>query len=144
MELRAGTIVRFRYQGVNTEDNQKEVLVLQPEWQGKMHALDLKRVTPAEREVLFELFDPRTYEPGHRSRYPLVEDVRRRMDPLEEVKNPMAFYTKFVKVFLRTAGDCYRTYFSARMNGVQIVRESGVRGRQYNPRPLFSKPLFKK
>ena len=134
-----GQIVRFTYHGTNDQPGEqfKEVLVLHPNWLGKMHGLDLKRMTAAQREVLDAVFHP---DPGGAPhRLPLVNDIRRRMNVLEEAKNPVSFYNKFVRVFLRTAGDVYRTYDSARMINPTIVKQTDVRGGVTNPKPLFHK-----
>jgi hypothetical protein len=83
----------------STGDKFKEVFVLTPLWQNKMHGLDLKRCTPAEREVLEAILDPDLKDKPHR--IPLVNDIKRRMDPIELIRNPVVFYTKFVKPFMR-------------------------------------------
>ena len=130
----AGDFIKFTYTGPKTEDRYKEVLVLHPGWNGEMHAIDLKRVTPAERRVLEAIMDPKTKEKGHP--YPLVNDILRRMDPIEELKNPLSFYHKFVKPFIRDK-DCYRRYKLVNVTGVQTMQKSAMEGRQINPKPLF-------
>ena len=115
-------------------DRYKEVLVLHPNWRGKMHGIDLKRLTTAEREVLNAILDPETKNKPHR--LPLVNDIVRRMDPLEEIKNPQTFYSKFVKVFLKNK-DAYRTYHPNRMLSVTVVQKTNVTGKLINPKPLF-------
>lgn len=145
--FKAGQIIRFTYshppQGIDehTGDRFKEVLVLHPNWQRKVHAVDLKRLTLAEREVLHEVLDPATRESvkaGKRSRIPLVNDIVTRMNPLEEIKNPVSFYSRFIKVFLRNK-DAYRQYHPERMSRVTVVKESDVTGKVINPNPLFHK-----
>jgi hypothetical protein len=144
---KAGEIIRFTYNHLptgideHTGDRFKEVLVLHPNWQRKVHAIDLKRLTLAEREVLREVLDPKTRESvkaGKRSRIPLVNDIVTRMNPLEEIKNPVSFYSRFVKVFLRNK-DAYRQYHPDRMSNVTVVKESNVTGKVINPNPLFHK-----
>lgn len=133
-----GSIVRFTYDhkfiDEDTGDKYKEVLVLNPKWMGKLHGIDLKRLTSAEREVLQAVFDPQWKQKPHR--LPLVRDILKRMDPLEEVKNPLSFYNKFVRVFLRNK-DAYRQYWPTRMSGVTLVKISSVKGSVFNPKPLF-------
>lgn len=137
-----GQVIRFTYThspdriDEATGDRYKEVFVLNPNWQNKVHGIDMKRLTLAEREVLVAVFDPKT-KPGQH-RLPIVNDVLRRMNPREEVKNPMSFYQKFVKVFLRNK-DAYRIYEHPRMTGVTVVKESAVSGSVTNPKPLFHK-----
>jgi hypothetical protein len=118
-------------------DRQKEVFVLHPLWHSRVHALDLKRMTEAERETLRAIFDPETKKKGPH-KFPLVNDILRRMNPLEEVKNPQTFYHKFVKVFIRNK-DVYRQYDPSRMVNATVVRPSRVKGNVENPKPLFHK-----
>lgn len=131
----AGTIIKFTY-NEDVEDIYKEVFVLHPSWNGKIHGIDLKRLTPAEVKVIEAIFDPSTKDSGHP--YPLVNDIIRRMDPVEEIKNPLSFYHKFVKVFLRNK-DAYRQYWPHKMVGVVIVKKTSVAGHVINPKPLFRK-----
>ena len=219
--LRPGAIVRFTYRhhtGLKKDevaDDSKEVLILHPNHSGTLHAIDLKRLTQAERDVLMAIFDEnwvskvrwqmsddeadavkklygdamvakindmllnhdkaglsfleknwadveerlknftqkerlsmttlrtriRTGTTKHR--LPLVNDILKRMDPLEEVRFPQQFYTKFVKVFLgigRGIGnfkDAYRTYFPSRMQGVTLMKSSDVGGGMNASKPLF-------
>lgn len=141
---KAGEFLKFAYHaevpyGEKPSDLNKEVLVLHPLWQNEMHAIDLGRLTLAQKEVLMELFDEKTYQANApQSRFPLVEDVKRRMNVLEEVKNPVSFYVKFVKVFLKGA-DAYRRYNPAHMTNVKVIKHSEVKGKVTNPKPLFRK-----
>lgn len=131
-------------------------MVLHPNWGGKLHAIDLKRLTPAERQVLMEVLDPKTYEPGYRSKHSLVEDIKKRMNVLNEIKNPLSFYHKFVRPFIK-GKDVYRQYETARMSNPVVSKNpssSGAMGSQStaptrNTGGLFKKPsqaqpLFKK
>ena len=133
-------MVKFTYRGLregaDPVDAFKEVLVLHPNWQGKMHGLDLKRMTPAEKEVLDAVMDPA--QKGQKHRLPLVNDILRRMDPVQEIKNPVSFYSKFVKVFIRNK-DVYRTYYPTAMLSVVISKQTSVVGKVVNPKPLFHK-----
>jgi hypothetical protein len=140
-----GQILRFTYNPEATDEDSgdrfKEVLVLHPGWQGKMHAIDLKRLTAAERAVLQAVLDPKTRDKvkaGKPHRFPLVNDIVKRMNPLQEIKNPVSFYTRFVKVFLRNK-DAYRQYFPNRMINITIVKKTDVKGNMINPNPLFHK-----
>jgi hypothetical protein len=141
-KFQAGTVVRFTYnhraKDEQTGPRYKEVFVLHPNWLGQMHGIDLGRLTAAEREVLFAVFDPRNKGKNHR--IILVNDILRRMDPLVEVKNPQSFYYKFVKVFLKNK-DAYRRYDLPMVSGASVVKKAlapagpGV----FNPKPLFKK-----
>lgn len=142
-----GQFLKFSYNHVASDtgnqglhDRFKEVLVLHPNWGGRLHGIDLKRCTAAERQVLAEVLNPETYKPGHRSALPLVEDVKRRMNVLEEIKNPLSFYQKFVRPFVR-GKDVYRSYELVRIVNPVISKNSDVQGPMVNPN---AKPLFKK
>ena len=154
-----GDIIRFTYNHKLVEEDTgarfKEVLVLAPLHEGKVHALDLKRMTGAQREVIEAIMDPK-FQGIRRHRLPLVNDIMRRFKrPVDEIKKPITFYAKFVRPWLRTAGDCYRTYFPERMYNVTVVERtskkpggpkgpSGPRG-PVGPNPMGGgKPLFKK
>lgn len=136
--IETGSFVKFTYRSPDgTEDAFKEIFVLHHNWGGKIHGLDLKRMTPAEAEVLRTIMDPETKKQlPHR--IPLVNDILKRMDPLTEATNPLGFYQRFVKVFIR-GKDVYRTYWPQRMLAIQVMEMSQVRGKVTNPTPLFKK-----
>lgn len=142
MEFQVGSTIRFTYNHPSeaideaTGDRFKEIFVLQPLWRARVHGIDLKRLTAAEREVIRASFDPESKKKPHR--LSIVNDILKRMDPIEEIKNPQSFYQKFVKVFLRNK-DAYRTYDPARMMNVTQVVKSHVVGAVINPNPLFKK-----
>lgn len=140
--VKPGQIVRFTYtpkeknESASFEDRFKEVFVLAANYMGKMHGIDLKKLTSAEKEVLQAIMDPKTKAKPHR--LPLVNDVVRRMDPINEIKNPVTFYNKFVKLFLRNK-DAYRMYEHSRMTGTVVTRNIKITGAYVNPNPLFKK-----
>lgn len=134
--FQAGQFIRFNYRGFQTVEPDKEVMVLHPNWRNQLHGIDLKRLTPAQVDVLHQIMDPETKTKG--SRVSLVNDILRRMDPVEEIKNPLTFYVKMVKPFLRGA-DAYRRYNVPQMSNVTVLRESKVSGGVTNPAPLFKK-----
>jgi hypothetical protein len=139
--FKPGQIIKFTYDhqtvDKDTDGRYKEVFVLNPWWGNKLHGLDLKRLNLAEREVLEAIMDPDRKDEVHK--LPIVNDIKRRMDPLELVKNPMLFYTKFVKPFMR-GKDVYRTYVPRRMvpGTITIVSDPDLKtGRPKNNNPLF-------
>lgn len=127
-------------------DPSKEVFVLHPHWQNQVHGIDMKRVTPAEQQVLHAIMDPANGEAVKAGRwpidgvpnYPLIRDTLLRMQPTELIKNPLGFYAQFVKPFIRNK-DVYRRYNPQYMFGLQVVQESRVTGPVTNPAPLFKK-----
>lgn len=127
-------------------DQNKEAFVLHPNWRGKMHAVDLGRITPAEIQVLQAVMDPNvkaqvdagTWPIEGVPVYPLIRDILRRMDPAELIKNPVAFYQMLIKPFIRNK-DCYRQYWPQFMFSLTVLSETHVQGPMTNPKPLFKK-----
>lgn len=149
MLLKPGQIIRFTYHhkkvDQNTGDKYKEILVLHPSWEGKVHGIDLKRISPAEREVLMVImsydgrrFKSLRYQGEFHHKIPLVNDILNRMNPRREAKNPRTFYAKFVKPFLHKQ-DAYRTYFAPMMSGVSVVTNKTATGQPDVANPLFPK-----
>ena len=134
MLFNAGAIIRFTYSSSKT-DRFKEVLVLHPSWNGKCHAIDMKRLTAAEREVLAVIMDPTMR--GKRHHLPLVNDILTRMDPTVLIRNPTSFYNQFVKEFLKNK-DAYRTYYPRKMTGIQKIKASKIAAAP----GIGNKPLF--
>lgn len=141
-----GPLQQVKPQPEPPKDPHKEVLVLHPNWQGRMHAIDLKRLTPAEAQTLRAIMDPKVKAAVDAGQwpvdgappYPLVRDILHRMDPVELIKNPIGFYQRLVKPFIRNK-DVYRQYFPQYISGLQVIKESNVKGQVTNPKPLFHK-----
>ncbi len=131
-QLRPGQFVRFTYRrGINEpwpEDRStqlKEVLILNPNYRGRVHAIDMRRLTSAEQEVLRAVMVRK--RPATPHRIPLVNDILARGKPVDDIRNPQAFYQSFVKVFLRDK-DAYRQYYPRRMAALRLVKKSEVEG----------------
>lgn len=128
------------------KNKNKEVFVMHPNWGGKIHALDLGRVTPAEIQVLQSVMDPECKTKVDSGQwpidgvpnYPLIRDILRRHNPAELIKNPLAFYQSLIKPFMRDK-DCYRQYWPQYVSGLTVLAESHVQGPMTNPAPLFKK-----
>jgi hypothetical protein len=128
------------------KDKNKEILVLHPNWHNKIHGVDLKRVTPAEVQTLKAVMDPKVkaqidagkWPVDGAPNYPLIRDILKRMDPIELIKNPIAFYQQLIKPFIRNK-DCYRQYWPQYASSVKVIKESSVQGQVTNPAPLFKK-----
>jgi hypothetical protein len=145
--VQPGAFIKFRYvlppeivrSSPQVHDPNKEVMVLHPNWNQQMHGIDLKRLTPAQVDVLRLIMDPKTKDdPAALNKYPLVKDILNRMDPPEMIKNPIAFYSMMIKPFLNRA-DAYRRYWRSRMMNTQVIESSKVAGQVTNPAPLFKK-----
>lgn len=140
----AGQFISFRYPPSptapgHTGPSKQEVLVLNPSYNGLMHAIDLMMLTAAERAVAHAIVDPE--QRGKYMRIPLVQNAIRRMaprDPAEVLRSaPMVFYAEFVKPFLM-GKDAYRTYRPQLMLNVKMVNAPpGSGGGAANPKPLF-------
>lgn len=139
-------VVREPIAAAPRKDKNKEVFILHPNWNGKVHGIDLGRVTPAEIQVLQAIMDPNVKAQADAGTwpiegvppYPLVRDILKRMDPVELIKNPLAFYQRLIKPFIR-ATDCYRQYWSQYMFSLSTIAETHVKGPLSNPAPLFKK-----
>lgn len=143
MKFKPGQMIRFTYDHqVRDEasgDQFKEILVLHPFWNNKVHGVDLKRLSPAERKVLELILDPEMKDVP--SRIPLVNNIKARMDPIELIQNPMAFYSRFVRPFLN-GKDAYRTYVPVRMRNVTVLKDYSIAtGKKPVERPLFGKKV---
>ena len=141
MKFNPGDIIRFTYSHQSVDDHtgppEKEVLVLHPNWHNKVQGIDLKRLDPAQRKVLEYLLDPEMKNKP--SKIPLINRVREMMDPVEEIKNPQQFYSRFVKPFLkRTQADAYRQYIPKLMKNPTRLRKAQIStGRPATENPLF-------
>jgi hypothetical protein len=148
MKFTPGDIIRFTYKHQSVDEHtgppEKEVLVLHPNWHWKVHGIDLKRLSPGERKVLEFLLDPK--KKNTPSKIPLINNIRKRMDPISDIQNPMTFYSKFVKPFLNKK-DAYRQYIPKLMSGVTRISQAKIStGKPDTKDPLFGKvpdPLAK-
>lgn len=141
MKFKPGQMIRFTYthqsRDEQTGEKFKEILVLHPFWNNKVHGIDLKKLSPAERKVLELVLDPEQKDVP--SRIPLVNNIKKRMDPIEEIQNPTAFYTKFVRPFLN-GKDAYRTYVPHNMSMVTVLKDFSIAtGKKPVENPLFGK-----
>lgn len=138
-----GDIIRFSYEhqdvDAHTGDRDKEVLVLHPFWNNKLHGIDLKRLNRMQREVLEALLDPELKDRPHR--IPLVNQIKRRYahlgGPLEMVGNPVVFYTRVIKPLLRQV-DAYRQYIPRKMSAITRIRDAKIG----TGKPPIDKPMF--
>jgi hypothetical protein len=142
MIFEPGSIIRFTYGTPNEDevtDRFKEVFVLNGNHLGNVHGLDMKMLSPADREVLNLVMDPRNKGKIHRIAQ--VNDILRRMEPWVEINNPVSFYAKFVRPFLH-GRDAYRSYLIPRMTNVTTVDHSQTTGPAHTPAVANPKPLF--
>lgn len=127
-------------------DKNKEVFVLHPNWKGRIHGLDMKRLTPAQQQIVHAMMDPEVKAKVDAGQWPvdgvpnynLLRDILRRSDPATLINSPIAFYQQLIKPFIAQA-DCYRQYDAAFMSNTQVITESEAQGQMTNPKPLFKK-----
>jgi hypothetical protein len=120
----------------HTGPYKERVLILNPMYNNLMHGLDMEMLSDAEVETLEAVLDPD--QEGKHHRIPIVNDTLARMKPWEEIRNPLAFYTKFVKPFLG-GKDAYRTYNPGLMRDVIVLKKTDIKGNVVNSNPLFKK-----
>lgn len=157
--FQAGQFITFNYtppardvkkqgglQTIEISDKTKNVFVLNPLWNGHMHAIDLSNLSPAENNVLRAIMDEKVRDDVRAGKwpiegipnYPLIRDILKRLDPIELIKNPIGFYQRFVKPFIRQK-DAYRKYNPNYISGVRVTEQTSVVGQVINPKPLFKK-----
>ena len=136
--FKPGEFVRFTYnhQAVDeqTGGKFKEVLILNPSWQNKVHGVDLKRLNNLQREIIEFILDPKN--DNVQSRIAKVNEIRKNIDPIEEIGNPTIFYSRFIKPFLGTT-DAYRMYIEKLMTNRVTVKEAPNRPEKKHRSPLF-------
>ncbi len=146
-DVKPGAFIAFTYNpphGLASNDPSKECMVLNPDWRGNLHCIDLKRVTPAERMVLQMIMDPKTKEDLESIPYPLVRDILKRVDaPVVIASSPLRFYQSVIKPFVRNK-DVYRQFKPQYVSGVKVLQPSQIQGpmKPFVQAPGF-KPLFK-
>lgn len=137
-QLKPGQFIRFSYAhqdvDAHTGPKHKEILVLNPKWQNKVHGVDLARLTPTQREILEFILDPKNDNTS--SRFPRVNEIRRTMDPIEDIGNPNIFYSRFIKPFLGKS-DAYRMYVEKLMSNRVLVKDAPSRRKAPTREPLF-------
>lgn len=87
--LRPGAVVQFTY-----DSEQKYAVVLNPAWQGKMHALSLKNISPEQLKML------------------LAE--------LKDIENEQEIYEKYT-ISSYTESRPYRTYTIEKMSALREI-----------------------
>jgi len=108
--IKKGNILRIRYKNAPHNDN-PHLFVLNPNYEGKMHALVIDYIQPVTFiSLLYNLGIK--YEPNP-SR-DIVYTARRVMDS----QDPYSMYHDTIKSFIRRRVPLYRTYFFNKISGV--------------------------
>lgn len=88
-KLKPGTVIQFTYDG-----EQKYALVLDPEWEGKLHALSLKNLSP--------------------------DGLRKLLDEVRKIDSRDEIYSKY-KSSQYTEGRPYRTYIIDKITALREI-----------------------
>jgi hypothetical protein len=136
----------------------RNVLILNPRHNGKLHGIALDKLNPAQQEVIVRAFDPVEILKYSEGKYDnpitpverLTKDIFDRLDgnPLLKVKDKHNFYVQFVRPLLKSYGDVYRQFFVNRMHGVSNVSAGqggiGPEQRKLSNVSQSDMPLFKR
>ena len=118
-DVKPGHIIRFSYSGKNVNDPQPMVLVLHPNWQGKLHGINIDYVPERVLQRLWNLVQitlQGKIETLAKLRLPLLK---------ADIGNPKAFYQnrlrKFMQKNLGSTNVAYRTYRRGGVGKIRIV-----------------------
>ena len=118
-KIEPGHIVTFSYSGKEVNTPRPMVLVLHPNYMGKMHALNIEYIPEAVLKQLWNITKVTLQgkiEKLAKLRLPLLK---------ADIGNPQSFYNSRLKGFLKGAlgstNVCYRTYSAGGIGGVKIV-----------------------
>ena len=118
-DVKPGHIIRFSYSGENVSDPKPMVLVLHPNWQGKLHGINIDYVPERVLQRLWNLVQitlQGKIETLAKLRLPLLK---------ADIGNPYSFYHSRLKGFLKSklgkTSDAYRTYTYNGVSGIRII-----------------------
>ena len=119
LKLESGHIAIFSYRGKQVHTNTPMVLVLHPNYMGKMHALNLDYIPENVLELLWKL----TKETLQGK---LERLVKLRLPLLKvDIGNPKSFYHGRLRSFLNSrlgsTSACYRTFDTGGISDLRIV-----------------------
>lgn len=126
-------VIKFTYKhfwplDANSREPYKEIFVIHPHWEGKVHGIDLKALTPAQLEIFKAVMDPRNNSSqeglgGQINQYGISgqgigDDFQRLMaresDPLAEIDNEIATLEKKKQYGERVAAQMGNQFDSAK------------------------------
>jgi hypothetical protein len=117
--LRPGQIIRFNYKGKHARVSRPLVLILNPYFRGKTHAITLDYISDRLLKILHNLVSEKMSAKIQKLtglRLPLLK---------ADIGNPQAFYGKQMKRFINTYYEGkespYRTYERSGMTNVRVV-----------------------
>ena len=117
--LKPGQIVRFNYKGKHARVSRPLVLILNPYYKGKMHAITLDYISDVLLKKLYKLVSETISAKIQKLtglRMPLLK---------ADIGNPQAFYNKQMKTFINSyykgKESPYRMYERSGMTNVRVV-----------------------
>lgn len=117
--LKPGQIIRFNYKGKKVRVSRPLVLILNPYYKGKMHAITLDYISDRLLKILYDLVREKIAGKIQRLtglRLPLLK---------ADIGNPQTFYYKQMKRFINTyykgKESPYRTYNRSGMTNVRTI-----------------------
>jgi len=117
--LKPGQIVRFNYKGKYARVSRPLVLVLNPYFRGKMHAISLDYISDRLLKILYKLVSEKISGKIQKLtglRLPLLK---------ADIGNPQTFYDKqmkrFIKSYYEGKESPYRTYERKGMTNVRVI-----------------------
>lgn len=117
--LKPGQIVRFNYKGQYARVSRPLVLILNPFYKGKLHAISLDYISDRLLKILYNLVSEKLSAKIQKFtglRLPLLK---------ADIGNPQTFYEKQMKKFIHSyyqgKESPYRTYERRNMTNVRVV-----------------------
>lgn len=113
------------------------VIVLNPNYGGKLHAVKLSVLDDDEKRRVTAFFWPKEYK-SVIEKDKVLQNILKGYAP-SKARSPRSFYYKFVKpllkvVIYRTDEDIYRTYFARSVRGVSFLKPGEIIGlKEYTP-----------
>ena len=115
-KMESGSIVMFNYKGIQSTTPRPMVLVLNPNWHGKLHGVKLDVLSESELVRLTNLIKVRLRD---RSKY--LANLRLPMLKVD-ISSPQKFYNSRMKRYIRQVKqNPYRTYFVSNIGSVTVL-----------------------
>ena len=121
--ISSGSIIRFNYKGENVTTPRPLVLVLNPDFDNKLHGLTLEVLSEKSLEQLYRIVRETISEK-------LQKTVGMQNTKSIRIGNPSQYYTSKIKPFLAKQNEnAYRTY---NRNGITNVKTIDYRFKDYH------------
>ena len=117
-KLQRGMIVEARYKGLSGESKRQVLVILNAEHLKKTHCMSLDKVTYSAFNRWVESIGLRTLD--------TTPEMRALNIPILEMSaNPLNFYKTILRATYKAdsfgLGDSYRTFFTAKLRGLQLL-----------------------